>query len=134
MAMCALCSDEYQPYSRLAGYDLCQRCWSKDILREYDRLASARRQAERAGLPATLTLREWLAIITDWRGLCAYCQVSFYAAIDVCRPADGLTATNAVPICKACSVHKNGSFAAAMERVQAYLSTAPKARMQESHH
>ena len=128
MATCALCSDEYRLCSRSAGYELCQRCWSKDTLREYDRLESAKHKVQSSGL--TATLGKWLGIAADWRGLCAYCQEAYYSAIDLYRPGEGLTATNCVPTCKVCTVHKNrGGFTTMMDRMQAYLMTPPSAQL-----
>ncbi len=127
MAGCILCGEDYEPPAGAGRYAvLCPRCWSKDTLREYDRLESAKRQAQRSGLPATLMLGEWLAIVTDWRGLCAYCQESYYSAIDLYRPGEGLTASNTVPICRACSVHKSSGWETAIGRVAAYVDTLIK--------
>jgi len=117
-AICALCWSTFQAHT---SYGLCPDCWSRDRLREFDRLESAKVKAERHNLPITLTLREWLATTSDFEGKCAYCQEIPYSFLEMVNPDAGLTWDNVVPVCRACSIHKACSFETAQNRVQAYL-------------
>jgi hypothetical protein len=118
---CALCGRQYEAPAHVAGsYGLCPDHWSRDTLREYDRLQSARRHVLE-GAPATLTLAEWLAIIAKWRGLCALCQIATFSELAIWIPARGLAANNVAPLCRVCAHHKKHSFLSAMERVELAL-------------
>jgi hypothetical protein len=118
IAICALCWSSFEAHT---SYGLCPDCWSKDRLREFDRLEAATTKAHRHKLPALLTLREWLSVTSDFKGRCAYCLEVAYSFIETVHPEQGLTFDNAVPICRACSIHKADSFEAAQRRVEAYL-------------
>lgn len=118
-ATCVICG---MPFDARSSYGLCPLCWESSRLRQWDRLQSATHQAKRAGLPATLTLPQLLATISDFNGLCAYCQEVSFSFIDMVDPSRGLTYENAVPICRACQKHKRLSFERARERVRAYLA------------
>jgi hypothetical protein len=76
-------------------------------------------------VPITLTLIEWLSIVSDFQGHCAYCLVQTYNFIEMNNPHVGLVRTNVVPICRSCQVHKQNSFDKALERIQAYLDSDP---------
>lgn len=117
-AICALCWSTFEAHT---SYGLCPDCWSRDRLREFDRLESARAKAQRQNLPTTLTLREWLATTSDFSGKCAYCEEVPYSFVETVNPDLGLTWDNVVPVCRACSVHKVLSFDVAQNRVAAYL-------------
>lgn len=117
-SICALCWSSYEARN---GYGLCPDCWSRDRLREFDRLESATAKAHRHNLPVTLTLHQWLATISDFKGRCAYCQELPYSFIETVDEYAGLTWENAVPVCRACSIHKAKSWEAAQRRVDAYL-------------
>lgn len=116
---CALCQAEFIART---PYGLCPACWSRDHLREFDRWQTAIKHAQRARVPVTLTLPQWLGTVSDFAGLCAFCQVVSFSFLEMLTPASGLTWQNVVPVCRACSVHKRGSFEAARTRVVAYLS------------
>lgn len=121
IATCAICSTGFEAHT---SYGLCPSCISRDRLREFDRLQSAKRHAERARLPVSLTLLQWLGTISDFHGLCAYCQTIPYSAIGMVNLVEGLVWENIVPVCKACNVHRQHSFDAAVARVQTYLQGA----------
>lgn len=120
LAVCALCTT---PFQARTSYGLCKNCWSRDRLREWDRLISAQRQAERLNVPATLTLVQWMSTASDFKGLCAYCLEMPFSLIEMVDPRLGLIWENVVPICKACHTHKHTSFEEAIRRVQVYLAT-----------
>lgn len=127
---CELCGQVYQVNFRPSAFTgLCPLCWDKDRNRELDRILSARHQVQKKGWEASLTLADWLSIITYHGGRCAYCQQVPFSLINLFEPAQGLTASNAVPCCKACSVHKAHSFEAALARVAFQLSNNDYTRM-----
>lgn len=115
---CALCAT---PFDATTSYGLCPACWSKDRLREWDRLRSATYYATRANVRATLTLPEWLTILSDFRGRCAYCLKDYYSLIERVDMRKGLVWGNVVPVCRACKVHKDSSWDTAVDRVASYL-------------
>ncbi len=118
--ICVLCGVEYAGLA-IAGYrGLCPDHWTKDTLREWDRINSARKQLV-ADVPDTLTLSEWLGIVTSWRGLCAICEMNSYNTLAIWIPARGLVAGNVAPVCRVCEYHRQHSFVAALDSVSAKL-------------
>ncbi len=75
---CAICG---MPFEARTTYGICPLCYHRDTLREFDRLESEKRRAIRAKLPATLTLVEWLSVVSDFNALCAYCLVTQEAGL-----------------------------------------------------
>ncbi|HEY7417683.1 MAG TPA: hypothetical protein VH593_21050 [Ktedonobacteraceae bacterium] len=118
-ALCAICGTTFEARH---SYGLCPACWSRDRLREWDRLETARRYALRNHLPATLTLTQWLSVCSDFGGSCAYCHEMSYQRIDMVIPERGLAYDNVVPICLACLHHKEHGFEAAIQHVRGYLA------------
>lgn len=116
--ICVLCNRTFQAKT---SYGICPNCFDRDKLREWDRLQSAIRLAHRQSLPVSLSLREWLAIVSDFQGRCAYCLDMPYSMLAMVHPTVGIVQRNVIPCCRACHVHLRGSFAVARERVQAYL-------------
>lgn len=119
MTICALCLSAFDSQT---SYGLCPDCWSKDRLREWDRLQAAYKESKRRDTPALLQLREWLTVLSDWNGRCAYCQVHWYQYIETVDATQGLVLGNVVPICMGCREHKRVSWDAATSRVRAYLN------------
>jgi len=115
---CAICSHAFDART---SYGICASCYTKDNLREWDRLQSARDYALRLHVPVSLSLIEWLSIVSDFRGLCAYCCVYSFTTIEMVHPMLGLTPVNVVPVCRACHEHKKYGFDDAIDRVQTYL-------------
>lgn len=85
-------------------------------------------------LPATLTLDQWLTTLDYHKGLCAYCLVEPYEALEHYIPIElggGTTAANCVPSCKSCNsakgarhpadIRESSRSPAAMSRVCEYL-------------
>jgi len=121
--ICELCQQSYEmPSSQRSYQGLCPSHWSKDTLREWDRLDSARRHLQ-PGRPNTLTLLEWLGIVTAYRGMCALCEMNRMDALAIWIPASGLQAGNVAPLCRVCHYHKEHSFLSAMDRVSAQLES-----------
>ncbi len=116
---CCLCGDIFLARH---NYGLCPQCCSKDLLREWDRVESAKFQAERRNIVATLTLPEWLATVSDFKGLCAFCQNHTYNLIERVDSEGGLTYDNVVPACRPCSDRRAEGYEKAESRVRSYLS------------
>jgi hypothetical protein len=119
LSICALC---FLAFEASTSYGLCQHCISKDALREFDRLETALSAARRAKLPAKLTLPEWLAILSDFSGSCAFCLVRPFERLETMHHVQGVIQGNVVPVCRSCSQHRKEGWATAVERVQRYLS------------
>jgi len=117
-ATCCICGDEF---TARHSYGLCPQCCSKDRLREYDRLDSAIAATQRRGKVATLTLPEWLSTLSDFKGLCAFCNDRIYLRIEMVDPDAGLTYDNVVPCCQSCYVRRDEGYEVAEERVRRYL-------------
>jgi hypothetical protein len=118
-SICALC---YAQFEASTAYGLCPLCWSKDRLREFDRVMTALKHARRDDLPATLEFIEWLVILSDWRGRCAYCDTPHYAAIEMVERWRGLVRENVVPACWSCDVHVRNGWQEAEDRVKSYIN------------
>ena len=88
--------------------------------------------AKRLGLPATLTLPEWIETLSYFEWKCAYCRKASYTVLEHVQPmiaGGGTTAFNCVPACARCNLLKHDTppellppgFDAALERIQQYL-------------
>jgi hypothetical protein len=120
MSICCICGTDF---AARHSYGLCPTCFSKDAARELDRLDSAKHKAQKQGLAATLTLKQLLATVSDFKGLCAWCQEYTYSVIEMVVPSKGLVYDNVVPICRACRTHRVGDFYRAELRVMQYLKS-----------
>jgi hypothetical protein len=119
MTICVLCC---VPFDARTSYGLCPLCYSKDRLREYDRVESSRHHALRNNLPATLTLQQWLACLSDFAGLCSYCGLVPFSVIEIVDERKGLSHNNVVPSCRVCSHYRKQPFEQAEIRVRQYLA------------
>ncbi len=126
--ICIICGAKFQARH---SYGLCALCFSKDRCREYDRLMSASKQAERAGLPFSLLLIQWISAISDFKGLCAFCEQYPYSIIEMINPDKGLVYDNVVPCCKACHTHRRYGFDTAEQRVKEFLASDRPAKTME---
>lgn len=119
LTTCVLCYKQFQGYT---SYSICPSCYNRDKLREWDRLQSAIKHAQRDNLPVSLTLIQWLGTLSDHRGCCAYCQQPSYSVIDMVSPIAGLTWQNVVPACRSCAAIKRVGWENACARVMLYLT------------
>lgn len=132
---CGMCGTPYIAKTMNQRQGLCQECYSKDKTRELHRVNAHNERAAAVGLPATLTLPQWLATLDYFNGQCAYCQIRPFTELDHYVPLSaggGTTASNCVPACRTCNSSKGprapdvGQMAllpgAALERVGAYLA------------
>jgi 5-methylcytosine-specific restriction endonuclease McrA len=72
---------------------------------EYGRVIYHCQRAEKLGLPATLTLEQWLDTLNHFNRKCAYCQGS-YTVLEHFIPLNypvGTTKQNCVPSCNKCN-------------------------------
>jgi hypothetical protein len=120
MSICCICGTDFVARH---SYGLCSSCFTRDAARELDRVETALHKARRSGVAATLTLKEWLSAISDFKGLCGYCQEYTYSIIEMVELSKGLTYDNVVPSCKACSTRRREGYGTAEHRVKQYLST-----------
>ena len=77
--------------------------------RERHRVQTQNYRASQLGLPATLTLEEWLQTLADFNGLCAYCMERRFEHLEHFIPIDaggGTTIDNCVPACERCNYSK----------------------------
>jgi 5-methylcytosine-specific restriction endonuclease McrA len=99
-------------------------------------------RARKAGLPATLTWREWKKTLDDFHHWCAYCRNNPYYVLEHFIPlgqqGSGTTVDNCVPACAGCNRRKGGKAPEASqltpdqrERVRTYLALRGS-RQQES--
>jgi hypothetical protein len=121
MSTCTLCG---LTFNARYSYGLCSRCFSKDKCREYDRVESAVRAAQRQRVyPISLTLPEWLSAVSDWKGLCSFCEEYSFSLIEMIEPSKGLVYANVVPACRACSTIRRVGMDTAEQKVRDYLKS-----------
>lgn len=118
MSTCCICGLNFKSRN---SYGLCEKCTSKDRLREYDRVESYTRSARRANLPVSLTLVEFLSTVSDFQGKCAFCREYTFNCIVMLDPKKGLTYDNSVPSCTACKIHYVNGFWEAIKRVRTLI-------------
>ena len=87
----------------------CADCRAVELAREKARIHTQNARAAAAGLPADLTLDQWLQTLADFNGLCAYCQQRPFEHLEHFIPIDaggGTTVGNCVPACGRCNYSK----------------------------
>lgn len=88
--------------------------------------------AKRLGLPATLTLPEWMETLDYFKWKCAYCRKASYEVLEHVQPmiaGGGTTTFNCVPACARCNLLKLDTppeflppgFDTELEKIQQYL-------------
>jgi 5-methylcytosine-specific restriction endonuclease McrA len=99
-------------------------------------------RAKRAGLPATLTVDDWIATLAYFEWKCAYCGTAPYAVLEHVQPiidGGGTTLFNCVPACADCNLLKGetrpedlpSTFGAALEKIQCYLDGKKQRYLQQ---
>jgi len=91
--------------------------------REKERVERQNYRASKKGLPATLTVWQWLRILERWQWRCAFCKGPFETMEHVVRLADGAgtTAGNVVPCCTACN-QQRGKYAQQEQQIKQELA------------
>ena len=109
--ICGITGHALGNFVTVGGGSICSLC-----LKHYDfggyeqrRVSHQCTRARKAGLPATLTMVEWLQTLIDFGGRCAYCSGPFddlehYIPIS---QGGGTTAQNCVPACRYCNGSKD---------------------------
>lgn len=116
---CLLCKRLFHANT---SYSICPLCWSKDRIRAFDQWKSAYNIAQRAYLTTSLTLLDWLTILSECMGRCAYCKLPSHGIfLHMHDGKKGLTRDNVVPMCPSCREHANNGWLLANERVRDYL-------------
>jgi len=116
---CVICKSTFEART---SYGLCPACYSKDRLREWDRLQSAIKHPQRDNLPNSLTLLQWLGTVSDFRGQCSACQIMPHSTIEIISPLGGLVWDNIVPMCRSCSQIKHVGWDNTCTRIMTYLT------------
>ncbi len=125
-SICTICGKNFDCRT---SYGICATCYTPERLREFDRVESAARQARRAGIvPITLTLVDWLAVLSSAHGVCMLCKRYGASKIVMADPKKGLVYTNVIATCYACEYFWHNGFDNARAEVMQYLSeqTAPR--------
>lgn len=106
---CVLCLVQYDSTRSHMCRCVCPSCWTPNIRGEIVRVKNAITRARKAGTEATLTLSEWLDIITDFNGKCAYCGQCNFEVLEhfiSIKIGGGSTSANCIPSCASCNVRK----------------------------
>jgi 5-methylcytosine-specific restriction endonuclease McrA len=132
---CIACGTRYSHKAPSYTLKLCSVCRENPLFaEEHNRLRNNIMRAEELGLPATLTLKQWLATLDYFNRKCAYCLVP-YKGLEHYIPitlGGGTTVDNCVPSCSRCNVRKRDKHpdqfaclfpADNMDRIRDYLAT-----------
>lgn len=128
---CILCGKSHIVHNTRYQGRLCPDCRTPEREHEYVRVRIALHAARKRGLPATLTLPEWLCILDHFGQRCAYCRHSKFELLEhitALNAGGGTTATNCVPACISCNRRKDSRLLAdplptyKIERVKAELA------------
>lgn len=109
--VCDVCGHDFHARTPPAPFAVCPGCDSPGIAFAASSLAAQLLRAERLGLPATLTLRQWLDTLEYFGWRCAYCRRADFACMDHFVPViegGGTTQGNCVPACVSCNSAKGG--------------------------
>ncbi len=108
--VCVNCTMDYVvARTNAPKHGFCPVCDTDANRLELMRLNRQIRRAERAGVAATLTFRQWVKTLRDFRGLCAYCELHPYHDMEhfvPIRKGGGTTVDNCIPSCSYCNYRK----------------------------
>ncbi len=122
--VCVLCNKPHRATSTLAKGLFCSECRTPYLDHEDKRVRQAVGRAQRRGLPASLTILEWLRIIGHFNSQCAYCSASFQVIehITSINNSGGTTRYNCVPGCLSCNRLKDhplpGCYPISLEKIE----------------
>lgn len=107
--VCLLCNAPYLARNPEEVNTFCPDCSSRTRKRELRIVTANLKRAEKAKVPATLTIKQWLGILDHFNWLCAYCSGPYEVIEHIVsiRVGGGTTALNCVPACIACNTHKD---------------------------
>jgi 5-methylcytosine-specific restriction endonuclease McrA len=104
--VCLLCGKPHTAFSRRAYSFLCSACRTPKMRKEEDRVKAQLRRARQQGVPATLTIAEWVLILDHFAWKCAYCRTKPYQIMEhiiSVTKGGGTIASNIVPCCIRCN-------------------------------
>ena len=104
--VCLLCGKPHVAFKRQAYSFLCPVCRTPRMRKEEDRLKAQLRRARQQGVPATLTIEEWVLILDHFAWSCAYCRTKPYQIMEhitSVTKGGGTIASNVVPCCIRCN-------------------------------
>ncbi len=104
--ICLLCGKPHIAFNRQAYSFLCPACRTPRMRKEEDRVKAQLRRARQQGVPATLTIAEWILILDHFAWRCAYCCAKPYQIMEhiISVTKGGETsASNVVPCCIRCN-------------------------------
>jgi 5-methylcytosine-specific restriction endonuclease McrA len=119
---CTLCLKE-------SIYEVCLAC-EKRFQPERRRVRAQILRAKQHGVPATLTLREWLETLAVFHWRCAYCNGSYEVMehyIPVTR-GGGTTSENCVPACLRCNGQKADKDPEDIEPTKKFIKTVTRGK------
>lgn len=104
--VCLLCGKAHVAFNRHAYSFLCPACRTPRMRKEEDRVKAQLRRARQQGVPATLTIAEWILILDHFAWSCAYCRAKPYQVMEHITSVTkrgGTIASNVVPCCIRCN-------------------------------
>lgn len=104
---CAFCGHRYSPEFNV-NRSVCSSCKTEATIAQFALVSKHNARAHEMGLPATLTLRQWIDTVNHFNKKCAYCFAPF-DTLEHFLPLSlqgGTTVNNCVPSCKRCNVRK----------------------------
>lgn len=131
---CLLCQSFYEGYMLPYYVGMCKMCQKLYQHEGAANLPLHRGRARDLGLPATLTLAEWIINRHHFNDLCAYCQQRPGNVVEHFIPltlGGGTVASNVVPCCGSCNRKKRNTHPdkiktiprVDIERVREYLNS-----------
>lgn len=116
---CCICGVAFEARH---SYGLCSIHFSRDVARELDRVEALSRHAKRNNIPCTITLLEWLSVLSDSAGVCMVCQEYSANVIEMFDPKQGYSYANVVPCCRACHIVRKEGLAKIEAGLSQYLA------------
>lgn len=142
--ICFICEQPFFSVDKPKAY-FCPHHRYHGMDRPVNALIRQLNRARKAGLPATLTWREWEKTLDDFHFWCAYCRKNPYHVLEHFIPlgqqGSGTTIENCVPACAGCNRRKGGKAPEVsqmppdqVERVRTYLALRGSRQQKEEIH
>lgn len=127
---CLACDSRYLPFH---SKQLCNTCWEGPVRNEWTKVSNQNTRAQKYGMPATLNIKQWLAVIEHFKNKCSYCNINDYTDMEHYIPIEiaGTTVNNCLPACGRCNSKKHNRHpdqldsifpAENLARIRQYLS------------
>jgi HNH endonuclease len=108
--VCVACGVKYAMRREDGNVELCMKCDKGEYRRLFNIVRMQNYYANRLKLPATLTMKEWLATLEYFGWSCAYCVRGPFDLLEHFMPLSrggGTTKDNCVPACYGCNTIKS---------------------------